>query len=329
MKMTISLLLYLALGAWSGLSMAQALVTATVELREVDQTYPAEAIVEAVRQATIAAQVQGRVIEARFDAGSRVKAGQVLMRIDEREAVQAQAGAQARLVDARAAFERSKSLLAQKFISPAAVDRAEADYQAAAASAGQARTVTGFATIRAPFAGIVAQRHTELGEMAEPGKPLITVFAPNSLRVIASIPQHKLAAVRQALRARIEFPETGKWVDALSVEVLPTADAQTHVVRARAYLPDRLPGIIPGMFVRAHFVVGKARKLQLPAAAVLRRGELTGVYVIDEKALPHLRQVRLGEASSGGDIEVLAGLDAGEKVALDPVKAGIVLKQPR
>jgi len=327
MRQILSIFFLAIVGALPGIARAQALATAMVELREVDQTYPAEAVVEAVRQATIAAQMQGRVVEARFDAGSRVKAGEVLMRLDEREAAQGQAGAQAQLANARAAWERNRNLLAQKFISQAAFDKAEADYKAAAASAGQAGTVTGFATIHAPFSGIVAQRHVELGEMAGPGKALISVFDPKSLRVVASIPQHKLAEVRQAPRARVEFPETGKWVDASRVEILPTADTQTHVIKARVYLPDNLEGILPGMFVRAHFVTGKARKLLVPAAAVLRRGELTGVYVVDEKATPHLRQVRLGESVAGSDIEVLAGLAPGEKIALDPVKAGIALKQ--
>lgn len=327
MKTTLYLLSFLAI--LPGTVAAQGLATATVAWREVDQTYPAEAVVEAVRQATIAAQMQGRVVEARFDAGSRVKAGEVLMRLDEREAAQGQAGAEAQLANARAALERNRNLLAQKFISQSAFDRAEADYKSAAAGAGQAGAVTSFATIKAPFAGVVAQRLTELGEMAGPGKALISVFDPKSLRVVASIPQHKLAEVRQAARARVEFPESGKWTDSLRVEVLPTADNQTHVFRARVYLPDNLEGVLPGMFVRAHFVTGKVRKMVVPAGAVLRRGELTGVYVVDDKSLPHLRQVRLGEASAGGDLEVLAGLTAGEKVALDPVKAGIVLKQAR
>jgi hypothetical protein len=101
--------------------------------------------------------------------------------------------------------------------------------------------------------------------------------------------------VRATLQAKIEFPETGKWVDAAKVEVLPAADPRTHTVTARVYLPDNLPGIIPGMFARTHFVTGKAKKLLVPAAAVLRRGEVTAVYVIDEKNAARLRQVRLSE----------------------------------
>jgi multidrug efflux pump subunit AcrA (membrane-fusion protein) len=115
--------------------------------------------------------------------------------------------------------------------------------------------------------------------------------------------------------------------------VLPAADPRTHTVTARVYLPDNQPGILPGMFARAHFVTGKAKKLLVPAAAVLRRGEVTAVYVIDEKSAARLRQVRLSEPftvggqTPGGFHEVLAGLSAGEKVALDPVKAGITARR--
>lgn len=77
------------------------------------------------------------------------------------------------------------------------------------------------------------------------------------------------------------------------------------------------------MFVRAHFVVGKANKLVIPQSAVLRRSEVVAVYVVDEQGSAKLRQVRLGEKTATGSVEVLAGLNPGERVALDPIKAGI------
>jgi RND family efflux transporter MFP subunit len=321
-------LLVLAAAVLPGLTFAQAapLATATVELREIELTYPAEAVVEAVKQAVIAAQVPGRVVEVRADAGDAVKQGQLLMRIDAREAAEGYAASQATLANAKANYERTKNLHAQKFISKAALDKAEADYRAAQAGAGAAGAAASHASIVSPLTGFVAQRHTEAGELATPGRPLITVYDPKGLRVTSSIPQYKLAAVRATLQAKIEFPETGKWVDAAKVEVLPAADPRTHTVTARVYLPDNLPGIIPGMFARTHFVTGKAKKLLVPAAAVLRRGEVTAVYVIDEKNAARLRQVRLSEPLAGGFHEVLAGVSAGEKVALDPVKAGIVAR---
>jgi RND family efflux transporter MFP subunit len=301
--------------------------TVTLEAREVALTYPAEAVVEAVHSATVAAQVQGRVVEVRADAGQRVKQGDLLMRIDAREFAENAAGAQAQLIQAKANFERTKNLFAQKFVSSAALDKAEADYKAAQAAAGASGATYSHATVTAPISGIVAERQTELGEMATPGKPLITIYDPKGLRVLASIPQYKLAEVKKGLKARLEFPETGQWIDAARVEVLPTADARSHTVVARLYLPDNVQGVIPGMAARAHFVIGSARKLTVPPAAVLRRGEVTAVYVVDAQNQPHLRQVRLGETLGNGESEILAGLSSGERVSLDPIAAGMQLKQ--
>jgi RND family efflux transporter MFP subunit len=302
--------------------------TVTLQARDVDLTYPAEAVVEAVNSATVAAQVQGRVVEVRADAGQRVKKGEVLMRIDAREFAENAAAAEAQSIQAKANYERMKNLYTQKFVSSAALDKAEADFKSAQAAAGASGANYSHANITAPMAGIVAQRLTELGEMATPGKPLITVYEPKGLRVIASIPQYKLAAVKKGLKARLEFPETGQWIDAVRVEILPTADARSHTVTARLYLPDNVTGVIPGMAARAHFVMGSAKKLTVPPAAVLRRGEVTAVYVIDAQEQPHLRQIRLGEAVGNGEIEILAGLSGGERVSLDPIKAGMQLKQP-
>lgn len=314
--------------AFSGRALAQAapLATATVELREIELTYPAEAVVEAVKQATLAAQVPGRIMDMRVAAGDTVKQGQVVVRIDAREAAESYAASQATLGNARAHYERTKNLYEQKFISMAALDKAEADYKAARAGSGAAAASASHASIVSPLTGFVAQRHAEAGEMATPGRPLVTVYDPKGLRLISSIPQYKLAEVRASLRAKVEFPESGRWVDAEKVELLPAADPRTHTVEARVYLPANQAGILPGMFARAHFVTGKSKKLLVPAAAVLRRGEVTAVYVIDEKNAARLRQVRLSELLAGGFHEVLAGLAAGEKVALDPVKAGITAR---
>ena len=116
------------------------LKSAVVEVRELELTYSAEALVEAVRQSTVSAQIAGRIIELRFDVGDAVKKGEVIARIDERaasralEASEAQVReAQAALANARASYERSKQLLAQKFISQAALDQAESAYKSAPA----------------------------------------------------------------------------------------------------------------------------------------------------------------------------------------------------
>lgn len=312
--------------AGSSFAAVAAPTSVVVQLREVDLGFPVEATVEAVHQATVAAQIAGRVIEVRADAGQRVKQGELLMRLDAREAAGSDASARASLAQARVAYERTKNLYAQKFISQAALDQAAATWQAAQGAAGSSGAALSHGAVTAPIAGVVAQRLVELGEMAAPGRPLISVFDPKSLRVIASLPQYKLADLKKSGRARIEFPETGTWIDALRVEILPTVDARTHTATARLYLPDNIEGVVPGMFARAHFTLGQVKKLTVPPAAVIRRGEVTAVYVLDAAGAARLRQVRLGEAVPGGELEVLAGITPGERVSLTPVKSGIELK---
>lgn len=312
------------------------IATAKVEVREVAQTYATDAVVEAVRQSTVSAQISGRIVNMYFDVGDRVEKGQTIIRIDEREVGSALAGsqaqvaqAQARLTDSRANFDRTKQLLAQKFVSQAALDRAQADYKAAQAAleaalagAGQAATTKSFAQIVAPYSGVVLARHVEVGEMATPGKPLMTGFDPSELRVVATVPQYKLAEVRGG-SGRIEIPALNRWIDATAMTIQPAADPRTLSTKVRLDLPANLKDVYPGQFVRAHFVLGKQARLIVPEAAVLRRSEVTAVYVLASD-LWQLRQVRLGDRHAEG-YAVLAGLTAGETVALDPVAAGLTL----
>ena len=314
------------------------LKTAAVETRDVELTYTAEAVVEAVRQSTVAAQIAGRIVELRFDVGDYVKKGEVIARIDERAASQAVAAseaqvrqAEAALRNARAEFERSRQLVAQKFLSQAALDKAEAEYKAAQArvtallaGAGQAQTERSFATIFAPYSGLVSARHVELGEMAVPGKPLMTGFDPGTLRVTATVPQAQIAAIQAGAKARVEVPSSARWVEATQLTVIPAADPRTHTTQVRLGLPADVRGIYPGIYARAHFVTGRTAALLVPRAAVLQRSEVTAVYVIPESGAPQLRQIRLGTAGDEHAVEVLAGLRPGERVALEPVKAGML-----
>jgi len=313
------------------------LKTAPVELRDIELTTSAEAVVEAVRQSTVSAQIAGRIVALNFDVGDFVKQGAVIARIDERAVAQAAEAseaqvreAQAALANARANYERSRQLFAQKFISQAALDQAESGYKAAQArvsallaGAGAAATERSFATLVAPYSGVVSARHVELGEMAAPGKPIMTGFDPSTLRVVATVPQAQVGAIRANGKARIEVPSLGRWVEVKSMTIVPAADPRTHTTRIRLDLPADVRGVVPGVYARAHFVVGSAPKLLVPRAAVVRRSEVTAVYVLGDDNRPRLRQVRLGEAGDESSIEVLAGLQPGERVALEPVKAGM------
>lgn len=322
---------------------AQGLATAIVDFREVGSIHVADGVVEAVRASAVAAQVSGRVIELRANAGDTVAKGQVLARIDEREAAQGVAAGQAQVAraesdlgNARANLERTQKLVAQNFVSKAAVDKAQADFDAARAqlaaaraSTTQAVTVQGHSTITAPFSGVIAERLTELGDMALPGKPLFSVFDPKDLRAVANVPQAKIADIRAGASASVEITALAQRIPATRIVILPSADPRTHTTQVRLALPEALKGAYPGQFARVYFSVGRAKKLVIPSSAVVHRSEVDGAYVVDAKGGISFRQVRLGEAAGEAAIELLAGINPGELVALDPVAALAALKQSR
>jgi membrane fusion protein, multidrug efflux system len=317
---------------------AQGLSVVPVEYRDVDTTYSTEAVIEAVRQSTISAQVMGRIVELRADVGDFVKAGQVVARIDPREAAQVVASSEAQVAQARANLqnarinlERTRRLLESQFVSQSALDRADAEFQAAEAQlraaeagAGQAAVSKGYTTVVAPISGVISARNVEVGEMATPGKPLLTAFDPNDMRVIAEVPQSVIPEIKALSRATVEVPSVDKWIKVKSMVIIPAADPHTHSTRVRIYLASDERDIYPGVYARAHFAIGRARKLVIPAQSIVRRSEVSGVYVVNEKGNPSFRQIRLGESAGPGLVEVLAGVSAGERVALEPIKAGMV-----
>lgn len=313
--------------------------TATVESRGGEQTYIADGYVEAIRQSALASQVPGRVTALSVKAGDAVKNGQVLLRIDQRAAAQqvaaseAQvAAAQAQMDAARKEYERSQRLYQKQYISQAAMDQAEAQFKATQAQAramlaqaGVASTQTSFHAVSAPYSGIVATVTTELGDMAVPGKPLATVYDPTELRIVASLPERYVTALKSGEPVKIEVPgaaEALAWQTARSVTVMPTRDPGSHTVQVRLALPANVR-LSPGAYARAHFPLSGApgdAALTIPAKAVVRRAELNAVYVADADGRFHLRQVRLGRTTADR-VVVLSGLRAGERVALDPVAA--------
>lgn len=321
-------------------ALAAPLATAAVRSDSQAQAWAAEGVVEAVRHSELAVQVAGRITRLTVKAGDAVRAGQLLAQVDasaatlNAQASSAQAdAAKASLDDARKSYERQKLLLQKQFISAAAMDNAEAQYntakaQAAAqiAAAGAARSQTGFFNLTAPYAGVVADVPVHLGEMAMPGRALISVYDPTALRVTASVPQTRVAALASGQAVRIELPSlpaNQRWVTASNVTVLPTADASTQSVQVWLTLPTPLNGMTPGMFARAWLPSGAAtgdQRLYVPSQSVFRRAEMSAVYVINPQGKPLLRQVRIG-AVQGSDIEVLAGVSVGEQVALDPLAA--------
>lgn len=297
-----------------------------------------DGVVEAVNQSTVSAQTAGRVEDIMVDVNDFVPQGAPIIRlrnIEQRAGLdQAQASlreAQARFLEAQAEYNRIRGVYEKQLVAKAQMDAATASFDAAkarleAAQAGvaQARESLGYTTINAPYSGIVLERHVQLGETVQPGKPLMTGFSLDELRVVANVPQRLIVPVRQYQQARVLPPNGGKSIAAEKLTFFPYADPQSNVFRVRVYLPKKTGGLYPGMFVKTAFRVGEASRLTVPRQALAQRGEVSGVYVVRDGRVS-LRQVRPGR-TEGEIVEILAGLEPGEQVALDPIKAGVYLK---
>lgn len=292
-----------------------------------------DGVVEAVNQATLSAQTRGRVLELPFDVNDYVEAGEVVVRFTDVEQVSAQrrasaslSAAQADYTEAESAFRRTEELVAQQLLARATLDQARARRDAARAALESARAGVSeageqvdYTVIRAPYPGILTQRHVEVGESVQPGQPLVSGLSLQQLRVNVEVPQSDVAALREHASATVILPD-GQRLAAEQVIVFPYADPGTHSFKVRVELPEAETGLQPGMTVKVAFKTGEARHLWVPATALVTRGEVTAVYVVDADDRVQLRQVRLGHRRDA-EVEVLAGLSDGDRIAADPLAA--------
>ncbi len=339
------LTLWLAcLGSLPAMSYAAELPLATQPVIEATspQLLVLDGEVEAINRATVSAQTSGRITAIYYDVDDFVEKGDIIvsMRDQEQRARYSQAEAslkeaQARFSEARSEFQRNKDIYEQRLISKSRFDQslaernaANARFEAARAALQQAQEQLAYTEIRAPYSGIVIERHVEVGETAQPGKPLVTGISLEKLRIATHVPQGMIAAVRKSGKARIlreDDPDNS--VEASRLIFFPYADSQTNTFKVRMELPEGLEGLFPGMFVKVVFVIGEKQRLMIPQQAVVQRSEVTGVYVVNEDGKVSLRHIRTGRRDSADMVEVHAGLQPGEAVVLDPVRAGVYVKE--
>lgn len=312
-----------------------------VEYKEYSQRMVYDGVIEAIKQATISAQTSGRITEINFDVDDFVPQGSVIMRLRDKQQQAQLDTADAALQEAKALYIKSKAehkrafeLQSKKLVSVSAFDEAIANLNAseqrlkgAEAKRQQAKEQLDYTVIKAPFSGIVVARHIEQGEMANVGQPLMSGFVVDDMRVTVSVPQRYIEQVRKNESAQVLLPQTeAKAVVSDEITIYPYADSVSHTFKVRVGLPGGLEGVYPGMMVKVAFTVGSFGALAVDPQAIVRRSELTAVYVMNGDTIAY-RQVRLGRELEDGRTEILAGLYEGDQVSLDPVRAGIMLKR--
>jgi RND family efflux transporter MFP subunit len=313
------------------------LASLQVQAKEMPRQQIWDGTVEAVNSTVLSAQTNARVLALPYDVNDVVPEGAVLVRFTDVEqksatrAAQAQiASARATYVNAQANYRRVAAIFAKGLIARADLDQALAQRDAASAALNAAQAnwreigqQQDYTVVRAPYAGIVTRRYVQVGE-AVVGPPfpqqLIAITSLRDLRVQVKVPQDAAAAIRRYGAAQI-LPQGGgaKRIDADKVTVFPYADPATHTFDVRVDLPDLDAGLFPGMSASVAFATGSTRRLLVPASALWRNGEITGVYVI-HGGTASLRMVRLGPRF-GDEVEVISGLQSGETIARDPLEA--------
>ncbi len=302
----------------------------TVERESLAEHLRLDGVIEAVQKSTVSAQTSGTVVELPFDVDDVVDAGQLIARLDDTEqrarfnqARAAQNEAESSLDDARRQFSRIESLLDRGVATQAEFDNARNALAGARARLNQAESAVAeaeeqldYTRVTAPYSGIVTERHVELGEAVSAGAPLLSGFSLEELRVLVSIPQQYAELARRERRAEVTLND-GRVLSTGEMTFFPYADPSTHTFRLRMDLEEPDGTLFPGMLVRVNVPVSEREALFIPESALFRRGELRAVYVLDDQDRARLRQVRIGSRIDGR-LEVLAGLDAGERIAPDP-----------
>ena len=196
-------------------------------------------------------------------------------------------------------------------------DAAHANSSQAEAVVVEARTVMGFTKIRAPFDGLITAKLVDAGAMAAPGVPLLIVEDPSRFRLEAMLDESQIGAVRLGASIPVVLDSLGgETITGKVVQIVPAADPASRSFTVKIDLPTN-PQIRSGLFGRARFPRGQRESILVPQTALLHRGQLDAIYVVGKDEIASLRYVTLGKPS-GSDVEVLSGLDSGERLVAQP-----------
>ena len=301
--------------------------TETLTIQSVPVQFELDATIEAVNQSTISAQTSGAIKAIYFDVNDQVEAGALLLEIDNIQQQASLSQARANLAqtvaqneDAQVLLKRNQRLFKKGTVSQGELDSTTARAKSAAAAVAAARAQVkqaeeqlAYTKVRAPYSGIVSNRHVEMGELVNPGSPLMTGLSLTELRAVADAPQ-RLASQYQSAD-QISVRVNGTELQPAKVTVFPYADAALHSVRLRADLPTSAENLIPGMWAKVVMTTGQRDAITVPADAVIQRSELSAVYS-QRNGKAVLRQVRVGNPQ-GERVEILSGLNAGDVIYTD------------
>jgi RND family efflux transporter MFP subunit len=274
------------------------------------------ATVQSTAEAELATRSSGAVRQVTVDVGSRVSRGQVLVVLDPQDVEARIAAAAAGERQARRYHGRIQALERDGAATGQELDDALARLEMAEAASQEAAAQRAYAVLTAPFAGVIVRRNVDPGDLAIPARPILTLVDPESIEVVVDLPGAHANRVAPGDTVLVVNPRTGTRHRATITRISPAQDARSHRVRLEAHFADSPGDLMPGSFVRVELSGQGGIATWIPADAVVRRGQLAGVFVLQEDVV-RLRWIRLGLQRSAA-VEVLAGLDGDARVVRSP-----------
>lgn len=277
--------------------------------------YPASVV--STDAAELATRTSGTVRRARVDVGSRVAAGDTLLELDASDVAAGIEEAEASVRQAEKRFDRIRNLEADGAATRQELDDARAELERARAALDRARGQREYVLLRAPFAGTVTERSVDPGDLAVPGRPVLHLVRPESVKVVADLPGRIGSRLEPGDEVSVNSPETGRRWTARVTRMSPVRQPASRRIRVELRLPpgeSSLPAA--GSYLRLELASEGDSTMWIPADAVVRRGQLEGVFLAEAGAL-ELRWLDLGDERDG-TVEVLGGLRTGDRVVRRP-----------
>lgn len=273
--------------------------------------------VRAKLRAAVEAKIAGRIEALLVAPGQLVKQGETIAALDAREIKARLDSAQAVRDQATRDLERISKLVKDGASTASELDAVQARQRVAAASVTEAETMLGHARVVAPFDGVITRKLADVGDLATPGRPLVEIEDPARLRFEADVPEALLDRLQLGVKLPVHVSSLKESVEGVVSEIAPVAEAVSRTYLVKLDLPV-VPGLRAGQFGRVAVPTGEAAVPHVPKGSAVQRGQLEYVYVA-EAGKAHLRLIRTGKRF-GGDVEVVSGLNAGEKIVADPAK---------
>lgn len=307
---------------------------AEARLSQVDEYYETSGTVKARATAAVASRVMGTVTALKVREGDRVREGQVLLTIDDRDVAQRVNAAEKAVEAAKQnkslmeiTYQRYRKLHDEKALSPQEMDQiatqkkvADVEYERAIAGLSEAKVQHGFTMVAAPFSGLVTEKKIEAGGMAVPGIPLLTLEDTSSFTLEANVDQGLSTKISIGTKAEVAVDPLFSRIEGRISEVVPAIDPMSRTFLVKIGLSGT--GLRSGLYGKVRIPVGKKEAILVPRTALLERGHLTGIYTVNEKGIISFRLVRVGK-EYGDNIEVLSGLNAGERIIIGGVEKAV------